>query len=154
MLRPSRGPALHMAASAMIAPSQTAAASSKLRPTGLCASAALAYADELRVRAGARNAEDLVTGLELGDGRADGLDLAGHLMPRILRLGRRRPVEADEERLGGAHAAVGPVDRRGADADQDLVFRGDRALDVLEQQNVGGPYRSWTTFSTTILPRA
>ena len=137
-----------MAASAMIAPSQTAAASSKLRPTGLCASTALAYQTNSRVRAGARNAEDLVTGLELGDGRADGLDLAGHLHAGSSAWGDGGPSEADEERLGGAHAAVGPVDRRGADADQDLVFRGDRALDVLEPQNVGGPYRSWTTALT------
>ena len=64
----------------MIAPSQTAAASSKLMPAGLCASArALAHADELGVRAEALDAEHLVTDLELGHGCADRLDLAGEL---------------------------------------------------------------------------
>ena len=64
----------------MLPPSQTAAASSKVMPAGLCATRrALADADELRVRAEALDAEDLVTDLELADGRADRLDLSRQL---------------------------------------------------------------------------
>ena len=56
--------------------------------------ARLAHADELRVRAVAFDAEDAVADRELGDGRADGLDLAGELhAERSVRFGPRRPVK-------------------------------------------------------------
>ena len=49
-------------------------------PAGLCASAPLSRTQhELGVRAGALDAEDLVADRELGDRRADCLDLAGEL---------------------------------------------------------------------------
>ena len=83
MLFPFREPALRRHASARLAPSQTAAASSKLMPAGMCATGPLSRMhDELRVRAGARDAEDAVADLELGDRGAGRLDDAGELHAR------------------------------------------------------------------------
>ena len=53
--------------------------------------AALPHADELGVRAEPADAEDRVADLELGDGRADRLDLAGQLHAEDPPL---RPAEA------------------------------------------------------------
>ena len=101
--------------------------------------AALPDADELGVRARA-DAEDAVADLELGDGRADRLDLAGQLQPEDLLL---RPEQAGEEAadedLGAAKSAVGPGDRGCVDPDEDLVVLGDGPLDLLESQDLRRP---------------
>ena len=79
------------------APSQTAAASSKLMPAGLRASAARSrHADVLGVRAevARRLAEHLVADLELAHRRADGFDLAGQL---DAERSPPRPAEPEDE---------------------------------------------------------
>jgi hypothetical protein len=45
-------------------------------------------------------------------------------MPKIVRLGRRSPKEPPND-AGSKLAAIGPVDRRRVDADQDLIHSGD-----------------------------
>src|SRR5262249_2394014 len=94
---------------------------------------ALPDAHVLRVGAEALDAEDLVADGELGDGRADRLDRAGELhaedpLPR--------PADADEvadaERRRLQPAAVGAGDRRGADADEQIVLLRHRPVDLLE----------------------
>jgi hypothetical protein len=79
----------------------------------------------------------MVTHLELGDGRADRLDLAGqlgagNLPPRSEETGE----EAADEVFGAAKTGIRPVDRRGVDLDEDFVILGYRALDLLESQNL------------------
>jgi hypothetical protein len=86
------------------------------------------------------DAEDLVTGRKLGDRRAGCFDVAGQFgaedpPPRPEQTGEH----PGDERLGLAHSAVGPVDRRGVDPDQDLVVLGYRPLDVLDPQDVRRP---------------
>src|SRR5207244_3816885 len=46
---------------------------------------------------------------------------------------------ADDERLRASPAAVGPVDRRGMDLDEDFVLLGDRSLDLFESQDFRWP---------------
>ena len=79
----------------MIAPSQTAAASSKLMPAGLCASGPLSRTQTNSACAPKpADAEDLVADLELRDGCADRLDLSGQLHAEDPPL---RSAEAGEE---------------------------------------------------------
>ena len=102
--------------------------------------AALPDAGELRVRARALDAEDLVADLELGHGRTDRLDLSGELAAEDRPL---RPHEtgdeAADELLGAAKPGVRPSDGRRVDPDEDLVVLGHRPLDLLEPQNLGRP---------------
>jgi hypothetical protein len=81
--------------------------------------------------------EDLVADGELGDGRSDGLDLAGELHPDdpLPRPEEAREA-ADEERLRGAQAAVGPGDGRGVHPDDELVVLRDRRVDVFDAKDV------------------
>ena len=124
-------------------PSGSDAASSKLRSGRLVRDrAALPDAGVLGVRARAScDAEDLVADRELGHGRADRLDLAGELHPGDPppRAGAARRRARHEERLGAAEAAVGAVDRRRVDPDEDLVVLGNGPLDLLEPQHLGRP---------------
>ncbi len=125
----------------MLAPSQTAAASSKVMPVGMGAIAALSGMQTYSAcRAEALDAEDVVADLELGDGGADGLDLAGELDAEdpVLRPAKAGE-EAGEERLRAAPAAVRPVDRGGVDLDEDLVVFRDRPLDLFEPQYLRRP---------------
>jgi len=93
----------------MIAPSHTAAASSKLMSAGLCQRTIFSHADEPRVRAHP-HAEDAVADIELGDGCADCLDLVGELGAEDPPLrSAEAGEEAREERLGCASA--GPTRR-------------------------------------------
>ena len=117
----------------MTAPSQTAAASSKLMPSGLCASApALWDADELRVRT-PFDAEDLVTDRELAHGPAGCLDHSGELHAGNPSLGSAEPGEYPrEERFGGTEATVRPGNGGGMDLDQNLVLLRDWTLDLFE----------------------
>ena len=86
------------------------------------------------------DAEHLVPDLELGDGCADRLDLAGQLHPEDLPLRTAETgEEAADEDFGAAKPAVRPVDGRGVDLDQDLVVVGDGPLDLLESQNLRWP---------------
>ena len=88
-------------ASAMIAPSQTAAASSKVMPAGLCASAPLSRTQTYSAFAPDSDAEDLVADLELADGRADRLDHSGQLHAEDPPLrSAETGEEAREERVG------------------------------------------------------
>ena len=121
----------------MHAPSQTAAASSKLIPAGIGASGTrLGCAHVLGVRA-TLDAEDAVTDVELGDGRADRHDLPGQLHAGDPPL---RPGEtgegAREERMPGADSAIRPGDRRRMNFDQHLVVRRHRLLDVREPEHL------------------
>ena len=90
----------------MLAPSQTAAASSKVMPAGMCASGALSRMQTNSACAPKPvDAEDVVTDLELGDGCADRLDLAGQLDAEDPPLrSAQAGEEAGEERLGAAHS--------------------------------------------------
>ncbi len=98
---------------------------------------ALPHADELRVRAVAVDAEDLVTDRELGDGRADCLDHAGKLGAEDLPpWSAEAGDEAADEIFGAAKAGVGPGDRRGVDLDQDFVVLGYGTLDLFKSQNL------------------
>ena len=90
----AEGPPSPGTRSAMLAPSQTAAASSKVMPAGLCASAPLSRTQTYSAFAPSASAEDLVADLELGDGRADCLDHAGELHPEDPLL---RSAEAGED---------------------------------------------------------
>ena len=131
----------------MTAPSQTAAASSKLMPSGLCASApALWDADELRVRT-PFDAEDLVTDRELAHGR--------RRLPRPLRrapcrgirlFGRRSPVNT---RAKNGSAARKPQSDRVTVVEWTLTrtscsFGTGRSTSS-SRRTSGGPYESWTT---------
>src|SRR5262249_28463752 len=86
------------------------------------------------------DAKDLVTGCELGDGRAGCFALASHLGAEDIppRPGETADEPADE-RLALTNPSVGPIDRRGADLDQDLVFLGHRPLDLGEPQDLRRP---------------
>ena len=86
------------------------------------------------------DAEDLVADLELGYGRARCFDLTSHLRAEDLppRLWETAD-EAAEERLALANPSVCPVDRRGANPDEDLILFGCRRLDVFKPQHLWWP---------------
>ena len=94
----------------MIAPSQTAAASSKVMPAGLCASAPLSRTHTNSAWAPDSDAEDLVADLELADSCADRLDLAGQLAADDLPL---RSEETGEEAADEVFGAAKPAVRSG-----------------------------------------
>jgi hypothetical protein len=82
----------------------------------------------------------VVTHLELGDGRADCLDLPRQLRAGDLPLGPQQAGDkAADEVLGAALRRIGPVDRRGVDLDEDFVVLGDRPLDLFQPQNLRRP---------------
>ena len=140
MLRPFRRSAFRRPASARLAPSQTAALFKGHLGRLVGDGAALPHADELRVRAGALDAEDLVTDSELGDRCADRLDLSGQLHPEgPPRWSPKAGEEANDERARATHAAVGAVDRRGVDLHEDFVVPGHRPLDFFESQDLRRP---------------
>ena len=97
---------------------------------------ALPHADELGMRAGT-HAEHAVADVELGDGRADRLDLAGEFESEDLPL---RPVEPGEETrdedLGAAESAIRPRDGGGVNPDEHFVRCGDGPLDVCDPEDV------------------
>ena len=122
----------------MHAPSQTAAASSKLMPAGMCATGALsrmqtnsAWAPKPLTPKTRSPTSNSVTAAPTAS------TSPANSMPRIRPL---RPAkageEAGEERLRAAQAAVRPVDRRRVDPDEELVVLGDGPLDVFEPQHV------------------
>ncbi len=129
MLRPCRGSAFRRQAIAMLAPSQTAAASSKLMPAGLCANAALsstqtnsAWAPKPLTPKTWSPTSNSVTRC------AHCLDLSGQLHAENPPLRPAEPGEdAGEERLRAAPAAIRPVDGRGVDPDEHLVRPWERA---------------------------
>ena len=58
--------------------------------------------------------------------------------PRLWFLGARNADEqAHEPGLGRQAVEIGPIDRRGDHADEDLVVRGDRPLDLAQLDDVG-----------------
>ena len=98
---------------------------------------ALPLTGELRVGVEAGGAEDPVADRELGHCCADGLDLPGQLAAEDPLLRAAQPGEvAGEERLALAPAAVRPVDRGGADPDEDLVVLRHGPLDLFDSQDV------------------
>ena len=104
-LLPFRRSARLRHASALRAPSQTAAASSKAHAGRLVRDqAALAHANKLRVCAEHPRveSEDLVTARELGDRRASCFDLSRQFAAEDPRLGRRRP--ANSRHMNGSAA--------------------------------------------------
>src|SRR5712691_10104122 len=127
-------------------PSQTAAASSKLMPAGLCAIRALsrmqmnsAYAPNLNPllpKTWSPTANSLTAAPTASTSPASSL-------PRIRCFARRMP---EMERYGQAATSIGftsravrPGDRCGVDLDEDLVLFGYRPLDVFEPQDVRRP---------------
>jgi hypothetical protein len=85
-------------------------------------------------------AEDLVTNREPGDRPAGGLDLPGKFAAQDRPPGPAKTREQPpQERAGGTAVAVGPVDRRGPDLDQDLVLYRDRPLHLLDPLDIRRP---------------
>src|SRR5918996_3789450 len=149
MLRPLRRSAFLRHVSARIAPSQTAAASSKVMLAGLCASGPLSRMQTNSASAPKAYAmapkpywltpktrsptSNSLTAAQL-------LHLAGQLAAEDLPLrSEQTGGEAGEEILGAAKSAVGPADRRGVDLDEDLVVLGYWLLDLIESQSVRRP---------------
>ena len=114
------------------------------------------------------DADDPVADLEPLDGRPYRCDLSRHLGAEDTLL---RPKEAAEEalqeRLRGANVAVGPVDGRRMDPDENLVVGRLRPLDLLDTKDLRGsvpvvddrPHRAghrvaadplWLTVRTTL----
>ncbi len=97
MLRPFRRPAFRRHASARLAPSQTAAASSKVMPAGLCASGALSCMQTnsacapkpLTPKTWSPTSNSVTAAPTASTSPASS-------MPRIFRFGRRRPVKKRE----------------------------------------------------------
>jgi hypothetical protein len=101
---------------------------------------ALPEAREFRVRAEALDAEDPIADLELGDGRTDGLDLAGKLQAEDPSLrAEETGVETPEKGPGSADVAIRLADRRRPHSHEDLVVTGRRRLDLLDSQDFGWP---------------
>jgi hypothetical protein len=92
------------------------------------------------VCAEARDCEDVVTDLELGDGCADRVDLSGQLHTEDVPLrSTEAGEEAGDEQIGAAKPAVRSVDRRGVDPDDNFVVLGDGPLDLFESQDLWRP---------------
>ena len=123
-------------------PSGSDAASSKLRPVGLVRDrAALLDAGVLRVRAGASDPEDLVARTANSvTAEPTASTSPANSIPGIRLLGRRSPEKARlKNGFALRDAAVGAVDRRRVDSNQNLVVLGDGPLDLLEPQHLGRP---------------
>jgi hypothetical protein len=85
-------------------------------------------------------AEDGISRRERRDPLADRLDLPGEIASQdpVPRPGEARE-EPDQERVGGAHPAVRPVDRVGVDLDQQLAGARLRLRHLLSRTTSGGP---------------
>ena len=134
-------------ARAMIAPSEAAAASSKLQAGRLVRDdAVLPHADVLRVGA-ASDPEDLVADLELRDRCADRpRPRLRAPCPGVRRFGRRSPVNTREK---NGSAARKPQSERVTEVAWTLTstsssFGTGRGTSS-SRSTSGGPYRSWTT---------
>src|SRR3990172_9560954 len=147
MLRPFRRSAVRRHASARLAPSQTAAASSKVMPVGLCASGALS-----RTQTNSACAPKPMTP-KTSSPTSNSLTAAptastspASSMPRILRFGRRRPVK---KRLRNISALRNPVSVR-LTVVAWILTRTSSSLGTgrstsSSRRTSGGPYLSWTT---------
>jgi hypothetical protein len=88
------------------------------------------------------DAEYLVAAGELGDGRADRLDRAGQLGPEDSPPRSRETTDQTAyERLTRPEPAIGPVDGRRVDPDQDLVRLRRGPGYLFQPQHVGRPVR-------------
>ncbi len=99
-------------------------------------SRALRYADELGVcpEPVPTRAEDMIPDREPAHGRADRSHFSRKVAAgqSLFRSQESRTEETPEKGLRSANVAVGPVDRRRMDPDEDLVVPRGGALDVLE----------------------
>src|SRR5919197_4615573 len=147
MLRPSRTSAARRQGRARLAPSQTAAASSKVIPAGLCASGALS-----RMQTNSAWAPDPLTP-KTWSPTSNSVTAAptastspANSMPRIFRFGRRRPVK---NRLMKNSALRSPQSVRLTVVAWILTrtsssFGTGRSTSA-RRRTSGGPYLSWTT---------
>src|SRR5262249_14922878 len=99
-----------------------------------------ANADELRICPKTRDAEDLVADSELGDLRADGLDLPCELHAENPLPGAEQSGEGpDEERRCAPQAAIRSRNARRVHGHQNVVLARNRPFDVFESQHLGRP---------------
>ena len=106
-------------------------------------SGGLRYGDVLRVctEPVPAGSEDVVTDRELAHGSADRNDLSREVAAgqSLLRSQESGTEETPEKWACPANVAVGPVDRRRMDLDEDFVVLGHGPLDVRESQNLRRP---------------
>ncbi len=86
------------------------------------------------------DAEHPIAMFELGDGRADCVDLSGELgaEDRPSRS-QQSAEETDEPWSRIAKSAVRAIHRRGVHLDEDLAVLGRRPLDISDAQDLGRP---------------
>src|SRR5256714_14711889 len=147
MLRPSRRSPFRRQASARLAPSQTAAASSKLTPAGLCANGAVsgtqtysAFAPDLMTPKTSSPTWNSVTAAPTAS-----ISPASS-MPRIFRFGRRRPVK---KRVTNSSAERSPLSVRVTVVAWSLTRTssslGTGCSTSSSRRTSGGPYLEWMT---------